>query len=637
MNAGLRASLAAFVALALIAALVAGALASTTSTTTLATIGPVGGNGAFGAFFSALTPDGSRMLFTTEEQLVSEDSDTARDLYERANGVTTLVSTSPTGGNSDSGGVEEGFISADGARVFFETGEPLVAEDLDTHSDIYERSGGVTTWISTGPGAGNGDFDVDLTGMSQDGTRVFLFTEEPLVAADDTDTQADVYERAGGTTTLISTGPFDDPGDFQASLSATSADGLHVFFDTQEKLVADEAADTQQDTYERSGGTTTLVTTGPADAHTLGASVQGISPDGTRAFFQTRERMVAGDTDSSDDVYERMGGTTTLVSTGPASENGAFDATFNDNSADGTRVLFTTAERLVAEDTDSAVDVYQRSGETSLVSAGGNGAFDVTYEDGSEDGTRVFFRTAEPLVATDSDVQPDLYQRWKGATTLVSTGPAGGNGAFPPTFQAASLDGRRVFFTTEESLVSGDTDSQPDVYERSGGETTLVSTGTVGGNGAFAAQFGGASAAGTLMFFSTPEQLVAEDTDAPQADVYQASLSAPTDPPDVPPEVTPEVPKQPDVVRDTRAPQTRITKRPRNRTRKRLAKFRFASTEAGSKFECKLDRKRYVRCGSPRKFKVKRGRHTFRVRAIDAAGNRDATPAIDRWKVLKKK
>ena len=53
---------------------------------------------------------------------------------------------------------------------------------------------------------GNGAFGASAGGISQDGTRVFLNTSEPLVSAD-TDDCSDVYERAGATTTLVSTGP----------------------------------------------------------------------------------------------------------------------------------------------------------------------------------------------------------------------------------------------------------------------------------------------------------------------------------------------------------------------------------------------------------------------------------------------
>ena len=52
--------------------------------------------------------------------------------------------------------------------------------------------------------------------------------------------------------------------------------------------------------------------------------------------------------------------------------------------------------------------------------------------------------------------------------------------------------------------MSADTDTYPDIYERSGGQTTLVSTGPTGGNGTFDVIFGGASADGTRVFFTTP-------------------------------------------------------------------------------------------------------------------------------------
>jgi len=35
--------------------------------------------------------------------------------------------------------------------------------------------------------------------------------------------------------------------------------------------------------------------------------------------------------------------------------------------------------------------------------------------------------------------------------------------------------------------------------------------------------------------------------------------------------------------------------------------------------------------------KVKKGKHEFDVVAVDAAGNKDASPAEDSWKIKKKK
>jgi large repetitive protein len=84
---------------------------------------------------------------------------------------------------------------------------------------------------------------------------------------------------------------------------------------------------------------------------------------------------------------------------------------------------------------------------------------------------------------------------------------------------------------------------------------------------------------------------------------------------------------------DTTAPNTRIVSGPPRNTFKRLAKFRFASSEAQSHFQCKLDKKRWRGCANPFKRSVKPGKHVFKVRAIDRFGNVDPTPARFGWRV----
>jgi DNA-binding beta-propeller fold protein YncE len=88
---------------------------------------------------------------------------------------------------------------------------------------------------------------------------------------------------------------------------------------------------------------------------------------------------------------------------------------------------------------------------------------------------------------------------------------------------------------------------------------------------------------------------------------------------------------------DTDPPETTITKKPKKKTKKRKARFKFASDEPGSTFQCKLDKKDFKPCDPAEKFKVKRRKHKLRVRAVDAAGNVDPTPAKHKWKVKKKK
>jgi hypothetical protein len=91
-------------------------------------------------------------------------------------------------------------------------------------------------------------------------------------------------------------------------------------------------------------------------------------------------------------------------------------------------------------------------------------------------------------------------------------------------------------------------------------------------------------------------------------------------------------------VRESDPPETAITKSPRQKTRKRRATFEFTSDEPDSSFQCAVDGQVLkVACTSPYTIKVKRGKHTFRVQATDAAGNVDGTPANDDWKVKRKR
>jgi hypothetical protein len=90
---------------------------------------------------------------------------------------------------------------------------------------------------------------------------------------------------------------------------------------------------------------------------------------------------------------------------------------------------------------------------------------------------------------------------------------------------------------------------------------------------------------------------------------------------------------------DTTPPDTAITKGPKDKTKKKRATFEFSGTDARAVagFECSLDGAVFAACSTPLTVKVKKGKHTFEVRATDAAGNVDGSPATDGWKVKKKK
>jgi hypothetical protein len=86
---------------------------------------------------------------------------------------------------------------------------------------------------------------------------------------------------------------------------------------------------------------------------------------------------------------------------------------------------------------------------------------------------------------------------------------------------------------------------------------------------------------------------------------------------------------------DSTAPQTTITDGPPSLVTAGTSDFAFAASEPGATFECALGAGAFFPCDSPVAYEFALGEPTLRVRATDAAGNTDATPATWRWSVDK--
>lgn len=84
---------------------------------------------------------------------------------------------------------------------------------------------------------------------------------------------------------------------------------------------------------------------------------------------------------------------------------------------------------------------------------------------------------------------------------------------------------------------------------------------------------------------------------------------------------------------DTRAPETTLTSAPSGMVNVKSASLVFTADEPAT-FECSLDGAAFAACVSPVALSgLADGPHVFRVRAIDVAGNVDATPAVANWSV----
>jgi Ca2+-binding RTX toxin-like protein len=113
-------------------------------------------------------------------------------------------------------------------------------------------------------------------------------------------------------------------------------------------------------------------------------------------------------------------------------------------------------------------------------------------------------------------------------------------------------------------------------------------------------------------------------------------------PPDTPPAPEPPPPPPPEVrltpPLDRTPPRTGLSRHPRKllriERRRRRVVFAFGS-EPATRFRCRVDARPFAGCTSPRAYRLGAGRHVFVVFAIDAAGNRDPSPASYRFRIVR--
>ena len=208
---------------------------------------------------------------------------------------------------------------------------------------------------------------------------------------------------------------------------------------------------------------------------------------------------------------------------GTQGNNNSFAPDLNENGQ--FVVFYSFSSNLVADDTNSNLDVFVRNrqtGETTRVSvstAGTQGNNHSRVPDMSNDGNLVSFESdATNLVAGDTNAKRDIFVRDRQAvtTTRVSVATGGGQVTGDSFNSALSGDGRFVAFeSVATNLVAGDTNGVSDVFvhDRQTGATTRVSVATgavqaIGGSFLPAISNDGRFVA----FHSTATNLVAGDT-----------------------------------------------------------------------------------------------------------------------------
>jgi Tol biopolymer transport system component len=197
-------------------------------------------------------------------------------------------------------------------------------------------------------------------------------------------------------------------------------------------------------------------------------------------------------------------------------------------SDDGRFVVFgSDASNLVPDDTNGTTDIFVRDrqlGTTVRVdvsSTGEQSDGSSSSETISRDGHYVaFVSNASNLISDDTNGQADafVHDLSTGTTERVSVGPGGAQLQERVLRLDMSADGRYVVFDTNAKVVSGDTDTRPDIYlhDRETDDTWLVSNETGGVNGSGNCQFGRISPSGAFVVFQASGGIYLHDVETGQ-------------------------------------------------------------------------------------------------------------------------
>ena len=185
---------------------------------------------------------------------------------------------------------------------------------------------------------------------SPDGSRLLYISAVPVVPAD-TDIHADVYLWTNGVNELISGSAAGSGPSNNNWVAHASADFSRIYWSTLERLLPEDT-DSEEDIYEWTNGTTTMVTSGAPGAPNKSARVSYVTPSASHVFFYTTKHLAPDDTDGETDLYLRSGGVNALAV--PGTGSAGVVVTFRIAAQDGSRFWFTTTTGLVPEDTDGA-------------------------------------------------------------------------------------------------------------------------------------------------------------------------------------------------------------------------------------------------------------------------------------------
>jgi len=372
------------------------------------------------AEFVGANEAGTRVFFTTTQPLVPGDTDTSKNLYMAQVGcpqanpscavtereVTSLLEVSHDTNVGEAAEVQGDVLNVapDGSRVYF------VARG------VLSEQGPSSAGAQSAPVHGADNLYVYDAQEGPQGTVHFIadLCSGPEQSGEAADTRCPASLRANG-----GSGPRNDTGLWGSQQEDQTAgqDGRFLVFSTFAQLLPSDT-DTARDVYRYDAQT------GELDRVSIGEA--GESANGNSNAFDAAIKRLNQDGQAQNDR----------------------EMTSRAISEDGTRIVFESAERLSPAAENHLVNAYEwhrepgwSEGRVSLVSSGTDPE-PVSEAMITPSGRDIFFVTAQSLVAQDTDTARDVYDARLGEAPAPAPAPAAqcsGDACYGPLTNPAPL------------------------------------------------------------------------------------------------------------------------------------------------------------------------------------------------------
>ena len=283
-------------------------------------------------------------------------------------------------------------VSANGRKIVFSADDALTANDTDTSRDLYEYDSvtqSVTLLSAPSGGGVGGNSDACAASLptvsrcgvapviaTDDGSAVYFVSPEQIAPGQGVDGGVNLYLSTDGAIRFVATLDLADPLfnlPVRERHARMTSDGAKLVFESRAALTGyDNAGHLEVYLYDSVSGALTCASCRPSGTAPTGdsflslpgtgaAGVFGEPPitpanadeRGDRVFFNSFDAIVPKDTNGRSDVYQY-----TVATRTPASISSGIsdrDSSYIGNGADGRDVFFLTADALVPQDRNGSV------------------------------------------------------------------------------------------------------------------------------------------------------------------------------------------------------------------------------------------------------------------------------------------